>query len=104
MGSENAETKKSLDQRPPSARRHGCATTATHATTGPVLLVLSEQHMRDPRNFDIGWSNLDSNFVAGIERGKKMNCATFLPPFCCESLRALRAGRCKDMIFEGVGA
>jgi hypothetical protein len=49
MGLENAETKEFLDQQPPSARRHGCATTTTHATTGPVLLVLSEQHLRDPK-------------------------------------------------------
>src|SRR6266567_6493308 len=58
---EYAETKKFLGQQPPSARRHGCATT-THITASPVLLVLSKQHSRDPKHFDIGWSNLDSNF------------------------------------------
>jgi hypothetical protein len=51
MGLKYADAKKLLGQQPPNARRHGCATT-THATTSPVLLVLSEQHSRDPNYFD----------------------------------------------------
>jgi hypothetical protein len=62
MGLKYADAKKCLGQQPPSARRHGCATT-THAATSPVLLVPSEQHSRDPRWFDIGLSILDSIFL-----------------------------------------
>jgi hypothetical protein len=43
MGLEYAETKKFLSQQPPVARRHGCATTTTHATTS--RLVQGQMHL-----------------------------------------------------------
>jgi hypothetical protein len=49
MGSISAVTKKSLDQQPPRARRHDCATTSTTARTVEILLVLVQHHTLDSR-------------------------------------------------------
>src|SRR5579863_8216067 len=43
MGSISADTKKSLGQQPPCARRHECTTTST-TTHAVVILLVKEQH------------------------------------------------------------